>query len=149
MKVIFLDIDGVLNNSQDFGDSSKCKKSWMAICPDKLDRLNRLIEFSGYKVVLSSSWRTAQDEKEELNRRGVTWISTTRIDFHYRKRAIEIMEWLILNNPKEFIILDDDPSPQQYPFLAPFHVLTTFCNGFTEEKLEEAIKIIKLNAKKL
>ena len=47
MKIIFLDIDGVLNtyNSMD------------RFCPKAVSCLNEFVQESGAKVVISSSWR--------------------------------------------------------------------------------------------
>lgn len=59
MKVIFLDIDGVLN-------------SWATgykITTKKLQLLNNLIEQTGAKIVISSSWRIgSKDVKEFLDK---------------------------------------------------------------------------------
>jgi HAD domain in Swiss Army Knife RNA repair proteins len=53
MKVIFLDIDGVLN-CKEIPNPSK----FLYIVDEKLlRRLERLLKQSGAKVVLSSSWR--------------------------------------------------------------------------------------------
>jgi hypothetical protein len=61
MKIIFLDIDGVLNNEVHYIKQLKAeiKQYWG---PDGLDEdnikvLNAIIEKTGAKVVLSSSWR--------------------------------------------------------------------------------------------
>ena len=48
MKVIFLDIDGVLNNSGN---------SFRRLDPENVARLNALCRQSGARVVVSSSWR--------------------------------------------------------------------------------------------
>ena len=59
MRIIFLDIDGVLN-------------SWSAgykITTKKLQLLNNLIEQTGAKIVISSSWRIgSKDVKEFLEK---------------------------------------------------------------------------------
>ena len=62
MKVIFLDIDGVLNCQQAYingsceyvdGPGFKYQKCY----PPSKELLNKLIEETGAKVVISSSWR--------------------------------------------------------------------------------------------
>lgn len=59
MKVIFLDIDGVLNSW------ASCYK----ITTEKLQLLNNLIEQTGAKIVISSSWRIgSKDVKEFLDK---------------------------------------------------------------------------------
>lgn len=53
MKIIFLDIDGVLNCK-----FTKKEIFWFAfVSPQKIELLKQLIERSGAKVVLSSTWR--------------------------------------------------------------------------------------------
>jgi hypothetical protein len=53
MKVLFLDIDGVLNCSK----TPNPRKLPYVIDKKLLARLERLVERTGAKVVLSSSWR--------------------------------------------------------------------------------------------
>ena len=53
MKVIFLDIDGVLNCKQ----TPNPRKFPFIVDPVLLGRLNRLLGLTDAKVVLSSNWR--------------------------------------------------------------------------------------------
>ena len=53
MKVIFLDIDGVLNCSK----THNPRNLPYVIDPKLLKRFERLLERTGAKVVLSSTWR--------------------------------------------------------------------------------------------
>jgi hypothetical protein len=53
MKVVFLDIDGVLNCTK----TKNPRKFPYVVDPKLLARLNRLLERTAAKVVLSSSWR--------------------------------------------------------------------------------------------
>ena len=77
MKVLFLDIDGVLNSQNWFGYRLYCSKNniydrilnftdinddyinhMLSMIDDRaIVNLNRIIEETGCKVVLSSSWR--------------------------------------------------------------------------------------------
>ena len=73
MKIIFLDIDGVLNCEQGYIDRS-CEyidgpgfKYQKFYHPSK-ELLNKLIEESGAKIVISSSWR-----KDGLQRMQEIW----------------------------------------------------------------------------
>ena len=50
MKIIFLDIDGVLNNYNTLGEGA----NWE---PDLVKILNRIIKETKAKIVLSSTWR--------------------------------------------------------------------------------------------
>lgn len=53
MRVIFLDIDGVLNKH----NWSQNKTSWME--DSKVEMIGRLCKDTGAKVVLASNWREA------------------------------------------------------------------------------------------
>lgn len=67
MKVLFLDVDGVLNslewckagNGFDCppGRNKRCTKERLKWCPDMVKRLRRVIETTGASIVISSSWR--------------------------------------------------------------------------------------------
>lgn len=68
MKVIFLDIDGVLN-SQDWYiyrrdnvamDSVNAQYPFYEFDPRAVERLNRIIEKTEAKIVVSSSWRSGE-----------------------------------------------------------------------------------------
>lgn len=78
MKVIFLDIDGVLNSTP-YLDSidhilieQKEAYSKERFDPIAVERLNRLVDSTGAKIVLSSSWRHYGVEKvqELMKQRG-------------------------------------------------------------------------------
>lgn len=68
MRVLFLDIDGVLN-THDFCDLALCGP----IHRDKMDRLNRIIDTTGAKVVVSSAWRYLV-HRGEMNLTGLGWL---------------------------------------------------------------------------
>lgn len=71
MKIIFLDIDGVLNM---YGASSRTfmKPYGQHIEPHLVNRLNYICEnVKGLKIVISSSWRNdMQDLKKQLEEQG-------------------------------------------------------------------------------
>ena len=63
MKVIFLDIDGVLNCQS---SKSRCGV-YVGIDADKVARLREIVDETGAKIVLSSSWRTEWFKDEDFN----------------------------------------------------------------------------------
>ena len=78
MKVIFLDIDGVMN-SQDraiqlhnLHEQGLCSDeewhNWDMPYKDTLEALNHIIKNTGAKIVLSSTWRGSQERIEKLNK---------------------------------------------------------------------------------
>lgn len=111
MKVIFLDIDGVLNSDEYF-DKIKGKKIEgieREIDVNKIKLLKQAVEKTGAKVVLTSSWRytrNAQYLKQLLLTYGISADSTP---FLGNKRGNEIKQWLIEHqNIENFVILDDE-----------------------------------------
>lgn len=111
MKVIFLDVDGVLNSDEYFDkirnlniEGIECE-----IDIEKIRLLKKAIDETGAKVVLSSSWRytrNAQLLKELLWNYGIC-VDTT--PFLQNERGLEIKQWLLDNeNVEDFVILDDE-----------------------------------------
>lgn len=68
MRVLFLDIDGVLN-AHEFDPAVMCGQ----INPDKVARLNRVLTASGASIVLSSAWRYLI-HRGEMNLMGFEWL---------------------------------------------------------------------------
>lgn len=61
MKAIFADVDGVLNEDS---TPTRTKNSLVFIDSDKLLRLKRIVDATGAKIVLSSTWRYAPSASE-------------------------------------------------------------------------------------
>jgi hypothetical protein len=104
MKVIFLDIDGVLN----------CKKTrnprQFPYVVDKrlLRRFNRLLDRTGAKVVLSSSWRVDPAGLFAAKHWDVPFIDICP-DMPKSPRRREVLTWLRLH-PKvtRYAVIDDE-----------------------------------------
>lgn len=130
MKIIFLDIDGVLNHSSFYKNLSPDKEDkpypLSEIDPVCVMYLNDICAQSGAKVVVSSTWRhgrTIGELQNILNKcgfRGEIIDVTPCLDKHGRwvQRGNEIWEW-IQNNEfllkyecyfsyNTYVILDDD-----------------------------------------
>ena len=103
MKVIFLDIDGVLN----------CKKTpnprRLPYIVDRrlLSRFKRLLDRTGAKVVLSSTWRYDPAGVFSAKHCGIPFIDVTP-DMPKRPRRDEILAGL-KKHPKvtRFVVIDD------------------------------------------
>lgn len=133
MKIVFLDIDGVLNHetwlvSKESRNADKSSESkWFN--PRCVELLNDLTDATGAKIVLSSSWRksaTIVSLKELFKEVGITGelIDKTPVlyftgleDYKYSvPRGCEIKAWLETNksilNSKisqvQYVIFDDD-----------------------------------------
>ena len=135
MKVIFLDIDGVLN-SDEYVDRVK-KTDIQGIERDidieKVKLLKRAIDETGAKVVLSSTWRYTKNAsylKGLLANYGIRVDSTPYIQ---DKRGLEIKKWLSENQGVEdFLIIDDE-----------------IFDSFDEELMKKLVKISNGNGRSL
>ena len=113
MKVIFLDIDGVLN----------CKKTpnprKLPYMVDRrlLARFKRLLKRTRAKVVLTSTWRYDPAGLFSAKRWGIPFISVTP-DMPKRPRHDEIRAWL-KKHPQVIVIDDEDDGLDDLPLFQP------------------------------
>jgi len=105
MKVIFLDVDGVLNCSSE----GPVIHSVYDICFKRLDMLKQIVEQTGAVIVVSSTWRFAKMDRltEVLESVGMEAFGSTIVS-HDDPRHEEIRAWLMENEVEKFAILDDD-----------------------------------------
>lgn len=115
MKIIFLDIDGVLNNITDDqegnGDPFALDhQNWSSLSKAAL---NEIVKQTGAKVVISSSWRKMQPDigwwNEQFAIGGIVadCISVTPgSENGFRGR--EIRQWLKDRDIETYVILDDE-----------------------------------------
>ena len=114
MKVIFLDIDGVLNSAQYYKTVDRTKKDWNRFNPLAVEMIRRLIEEYDASIVISSTWRYGfvKELKNELIKFGLIkylhkdWKTPVIYPSH---RGDEINLWLD-NHPEavDYVIIDDD-----------------------------------------
>lgn len=150
-KVIFLDIDGVLNCNKTV---RMLDNTYMFVDARKILRLRNIIERTGAKLVLSSSWRYGAGKyslphdamaylklREEFRRlRCPLWEDMTPI-IPVVNREVEIKAWLD-EHPEvtNFVILDD-----YWQELMEYYKHLVICDeavGLTKERAEEAIRIL-------
>ena len=63
-KIIFLDIDGVLNSIDYFEHTKHCK-GYSEINPKKVKLLKEIVDRTGAEIVLSSTWRDLAKRKDK------------------------------------------------------------------------------------
>lgn len=155
-KIIFLDIDGVLNSV----DSSIAFYKWMPRgtkiqMEDRLDSvsiglLRRLCIETGAKIVISSTWRMGRTESDfvEIFARhgwedfpivGLTPIGHTLFEVGHRERGQEIQYWLDHNGNPEYIILDDDSDMLDSQMSRFIHCSNV--NGFRSKHYCQALRL--------
>ena len=146
-KIIFLDIDGVLNSKETVTRSSRCK-SIIGIDPYLVAIFNRIIFATDAEIVLSSTWRKAKSSRAEIRKRVMDFIDVTPvINDEYAVRGDEVEAWLEKNIGKfyhstreeknlKYAILDDDSDFYHWQPLFK----STWEKGLTEEIAEKVIK---------
>lgn len=120
MKVIFLDCDGVLNSwGHDDATGYKGGKDFETITPAVMGHLSAIVEATGAKVVISSTWRkkyTIDEFNTQFKALGFTgevigrtpelWQTEAGVRL---RRGDEILLWLRTHAEVEsFVILDDE-----------------------------------------
>jgi hypothetical protein len=104
MKVIFLDIDGVLNCSK----TPNPREFPYIVDKRLLARLQKLLSGTGAKVVLSSSWRLDPIGLLAARHWGIPFIGVCP-DMPRSARCKEVLKWLS-DHPKakRFAVIDDE-----------------------------------------
>lgn len=151
-RVVFLDIDGVLN-SLPFIRSVKGQERLLShLDPNAVRIFSDMIRVTGADVVLSSSWRIIVKLPQMsawLRERGFTGrlIGSTPSDVRVpgkvtTPRGLEIQRWLDLYGAKveSFVILDDESGMEH---LADRHVKTDMNVGLTTDHCALAIKMLR------
>ena len=134
MKVLFLDIDGVVNKQENYDRSKN-------IGPYPIDSycaflVGRIQLQTGCEVVLSSSWRIHPEGVQNVSKRVVRLLDRT--PFLSGIRGDEVQAWLD-KYPEfdKYAILDDEMD--FYVYQAPNFFKTTFQDGLTDEIAEAVI----------
>lgn len=148
MKILFLDIDGVLNS----------RKSYIGMTPidiESWNMLKKVLEKTDTKIVLSSTWRKGERDKNEylvkLEEIGLfdytheDWRTITNLpqisDFIYPSRGDEIQEWLDRHSEVDnYAIIDDDTDMRENQI--PHFVQTDFDSGMLPIHAEMLIEIL-------
>lgn len=149
-KILFLDIDGVLNSAAWFERRTK-KQQFSGMFELDIEAMclyDEIVERTGCKVALSSTWRKASDWRERLERQGLNTnaiIDRTPVmplpgGAESMERGKEIKAWLDEHpDVTVYAILDDDSDfmPGQPLFK------TSWQTGLTREVAEAVITHLK------
>lgn len=143
MKIIFLDIDGVLVTRGSIIESARKKAFPHLFDPIAVRNLNELVRRSGAHLVLSSVWRRLWKENEfaaHAKGQGVEVEIRGRTPFHPDgERGDEIGSWLSKNPVESFVILDDDRDMGEH---LPRLVQTSMSTGLMQQHVEDALFIL-------
>lgn len=159
-KVIFLDIDGVLNSQNTFRDNHEYGKffirnmngsvedemvyTMLDIDLDKVFMLRDICNLTGAKVVVSSCWRRLNKYflfEEKLTSLGIPIVGVT--SFISNNRGDEIRKYLEDNHVDDFVILDDEIF-KDFNELENYLIKTSFYeDGLTEEISNEVVRVLR------
>ena len=135
-NILFLDYDGVIN-------TEKLNFDGYFENPEAIYYINKFCLENNFDIVVSSSWRKHAKYKEFLYEAGldkkVNIVGKT--DDDNRSKEANISLYLTKHEVNKFIIFDD---AEIIGDLARFQVRTIFKEGFTKEKYEEALEVIKI-----
>lgn len=163
MKVIFLDVDGVLNSEDDLmryrKENNINHTILYANVEDRpLKLLKQLVDKTAAKIVVSSSWRIGCERSgresvfgTELYTKLVKRLKDYDMEVYditpslsgNSQRGDEIRQWLqtCQDEIENFVILDDDSDMCE--FVETNLVQTTYKHGLTEEHITKAIQVLE------
>lgn len=155
MKVIFLDIDGVLNTPS---SESRCGE-YIGIDDDKTKLLADIVKRTKAIIVLISTWKKywRKEEKlkplqdysanyldEKLAKQGLKAIDKTKdkADGRYLSRGESILEYVYRNNVENYIILDDCQFDYDGCDLTDNYIKTNQIEGLSEQQVKAACETL-------
>ena len=155
MKVIFLDVDGVLNTPS---SESRCGE-YIGIDDEKVEKLKKIVEKTKAEIVLISTWKKywRKEEKlkplqdysanyldEKLAKQGLKAIDKTKdkADGRYLSRGESILEYVYRNNVENYIILDDCQFDYDGCDLTDNYIKTNQIEGLSEQQVKAACETL-------
>jgi len=161
-RVIFLDIDGVLNSAQTctrweaitgvwecggyFHERDLCRDDNVMWGPDLVQHLKRMVEETNACIVISSTWREFFSVEKFVEMFAVYgWHQAPVIDktpsSDFTLRGQEINAWLYDNPVAGYVIIDDTDSFLEEQ--SPYFVQTDPEVGLSATDVDKAIAILK------
>ena len=145
-RIIFLDVDGVLNNGTwalEMYDQGVRVYHDDLLYEPSLVQLRRIVDETGAAIVVSSSWRQISVAYQHLKE----WLAKFGMEVYDRTpyvggmRGDHITAWFN-RHPGEYryVILDDDDDMGRH---MDHLVRTDFDDGLTAEKADECIRRLK------
>ena len=151
-KVIFLDVDGVLNCQS---SKSKCDKT-IGIDNSKVKILKEIVDNTNAKIVLTSSWKTFWEKdynliihhhgkylNNKLRKQGLYILDKT--EDKGRNRGKGIYNWIKKYSVKNWLVLDDEIFKDYDEEIIRHWIKTDFYDnngGLQKNHIEKAIKIL-------
>ena len=134
MKVLFLDVDGVLNTH---------RGGYLSLNKKRIKLLQMVVDKTDCKIVLSSTWRKSDYAMRKLKRH----LGYRKMEIYSMTivlnilRGYEIDEWLSKNRVEKYAIVDENDEMLKYQ--QPYFVLTNPNVGLTIHDVDKLIKILE------
>ena len=147
IKILFLDVDGVLNNET---TSAVAPSGCTGIMDSKVSLLKEIIDKTGARIVLSSDWRLCDPQDidyvylvNKLRHKGISIFGKTP-DASWGRRGEEILSWLDKHRRVEsWAVLDDIKFNDFYNDEFEGHlVITDYKKGLTQNDVAAAVRIL-------
>ena len=145
-KVIFLDVDGVLNSDK---TAARTPQGFIGVSSEKVKLLNEIVKATGASIILSSSWRL-MDSADTDYKYLIRHLAYKKLyiqgktELIRNNRGKEIQKFLDEHeNIEAFVILDDEFIQEfEECNLSKHLVHTESKDGLTKNDVEKAIKIL-------
>lgn len=150
LRIIFLDVDGVLNSRRWFTETKQRQTRENAIAeidPSAAARVQALVNRTRARIVVSSTWRLLyqlHDLRRMFEHRGLhaPLFDRTPPTVGDNRRGDDIQAWLDAHAAlgiEGMVILDDDSDMKH---LKPWLVQTSFDEGLRDEHVERAAEVL-------
>ena len=157
MKLIFLDVDGVLNYG---GCKSRAPSGCLGVEEEKVKLIRQIIDETGAIVILTSTWKTewfptafiselpkdGRYLEEQLAKHNV-FIRAKTEDPSWSRRGRGILDFLSAwpDEVESYVIIDDESFDFEQEGISDKHVHTSFVDGILPEHVAQAIDILNTN----
>jgi hypothetical protein len=154
MKVIFLDVDGVMISEESFLLTMALGGRVVIFSRKAMKALRAIVKRTGAVVVLTSSWRpmpgyapTRSYEQfcSALQRNGTPLYDRTPwLEDREHDRSDEICAWLEEHPAESFVLIDDNDRFRNHPELKERWIPIDAEHGLNKTHVERAVELLNL-----
>lgn len=155
-KVVFLDIDGVLNHSDPGEDVyyDKFDSQELPICQDNIDALKKILETSpDAKIVWTTDWRYFSKPMWNRWKNPLLWLESQpfmkdriigKTPMKMSSEHFHDIKWWLedRDDVKKYVILEDSYFPEEWFGLEKHLIRVNHTTGLTVEDADNALKIL-------
>ena len=164
MNYIFLDIDGVMNNQQDWLGKGRDNDYNHMFCDEAWQMLSDVCKITDAKIILSSSWRLGLKQGDDdvirckspeckLSNKLLTYfdkydiklVGLTTNYYDYRGKQIQVYVKQHLNENDKYVVLDDEDCDIRGHVSEEQMIKTEFETGLLPEHCNRIIEYFNKN----